>query len=99
MPRLRFSAEAARQLAALKKDAAQRKRAKAVRAALGKLETDLRYPGLATHKFRSQPCPHGGQLFEAYAENRTPAAYRIFWCYQPEPARDEILIVAITQHP
>jgi hypothetical protein len=63
------------------------------------MEVNLRHPGLQTHEFHSVPCPHGGKLFEAYAENRTPAAYRIFWCFVPPPARDTILVVAITPHP
>jgi hypothetical protein len=40
-------------------------------------------------------CPHNAKLFEAYAEDRTAAAYRIFWCYE----RDQMGIVAITEHP
>jgi len=41
--------------------------------------------------------PAGEEVFEAYAENRTPAAYRIFWYYGPEA--DQITIVAINPHP
>jgi hypothetical protein len=98
VPRLLFSEEAKNQLAALATDKGLRKRLKAVRAALGKMEVNLKYPGLNTHKFKTQPCPHGDQLWEAYAENKTPAAYRIFWCYDPNE-RDQIVIVAITEHP
>ncbi|MCC2667186.1 MAG: hypothetical protein K0R24_1679 [Gammaproteobacteria bacterium] len=36
-------------------------------------------------------------IFEAYAENNTPAAYRIFWHYGPE--KKDITIIAITSHP
>ncbi len=98
MPKLRFSQEAADQLAALEADKGQQKRHRAVRATLGKMEQNLRHPGLQTHEFHSQPCPHGGKLFEAYAQNRTPGAFRIFWCYDPK-VRDQIWIVAITPHP
>jgi hypothetical protein len=34
---------------------------------------------------------------EAYVENKTPAAFRVFWCYGPN--RDELTILAITPHP
>ncbi|HTW07259.1 MAG TPA: hypothetical protein VME46_07105, partial [Acidimicrobiales bacterium] len=95
MPHLRFSPKAAAQLAALDNDKGLAKRGKAVRRALAKLEVNLRHPSLNTHEFHSVPCPHGGKLFEAYAENNTPAAYRIFWCYDPDQ-KDTVLIVAIT---
>ena len=37
------------------------------------------------------------KVFEAYAQHRTPGAYRVFWCYGPGPG--EITILAITPHP
>lgn len=40
---------------------------------------------------------HGEEIFEAYAENHTPTAYRIFWHYGP--GSQIITIVAITPHP
>jgi len=36
-------------------------------------------------------------VFEAYAESKTPAAYRIFW--YDGPGKNEITIIAITPHP
>jgi hypothetical protein len=41
--------------------------------------------------------PNGEEVFEAYAENNTPGAYRIFWVYGP--GKDVITILAITAHP
>lgn len=63
------------------------------------LAENPRHPGLQTHEFRSLPHPFvpGEKVFEAYAQNRTPGAYRIFWCYGP--AAGEITILAITPHP
>jgi hypothetical protein len=60
---------------------------------------DPRHPGLQTHEYSSIPHPfeRNGKVFEAYAQNQTPGAYRIFWCYGP--AKDEITIIAITPHP
>ncbi|MHB1843737.1 MAG: hypothetical protein ACYCWW_02740 [Deltaproteobacteria bacterium] len=99
MPKLVFSEAAVGQLRELEADNGLARRLKAVRSALGKREVNFRHPGLATHEFHSQRCPHGGKLYEAYAENKTPAAYRIFWCYLPPPAKDTVLVVAITPHP
>ncbi|HEY9828398.1 MAG TPA: hypothetical protein V6D19_23400 [Stenomitos sp.] len=64
---------------------------------LGLMETNLRHPGLKTHKYESLKGPKDEEVFEAYVENRTPGAYRVFWCYGPESA--QITILAITPHP
>lgn len=58
-----------------------------------------RHPGLQTHEFRSLEHPHekDGKVFEAYVQNRTPGAYRLFWCYGPE--RGDLTIIAITPRP
>lgn len=56
-----------------------------------------RHPGLQTHEFTSLKGPRGEKVFEAYAEQNTPAAYRVFWYYGPE--RKQITIIAITSHP
>jgi hypothetical protein len=42
-------------------------------------------------------------MFEAYAQNNTPGAYRIFWHYGPDEASGKkripiITIIAITRH-
>lgn len=97
MSRLKFTSEASAALTALEEDKGLEKRLKAVRKALGYLETNPRHTGLNTHEFSSLRGANGEKLFEAYAENRTPAAYRIFWHYGP--GKDVITIVAITPHP
>src|ERR1700691_2132404 len=58
-----------------------------------------RHPGLSTHEFHSiaNPFDSAAKVFEAYAQNRTPGAYRVFWCYGP--ARNQITLIAITPHP
>ncbi len=58
-----------------------------------------KHPGLATHEYHSLANPYDrkGKVFEAYAQNDTPGAYRVFWCYGPD--RRQITIVAITPHP
>lgn len=94
---LLFTERASSQLDALESDDGLAKRLKAVRKALGILETNPRHPGLNTHKFVSIKGPGGEEVFEAYAENKTPAAWRIFWMYGP--GRNKITILAITPHP
>ncbi len=63
------------------------------------LSSNPRHPGLQTHEFLSLANPFDpvGKVFEAYAQNRTPGAYRVFWCYGP--GQREITIIAITPHP
>ena len=54
---------------------------------------------LHTHEYDSiaHPFSKDGKVFEAYVQNRTPGAYRIFWCYGP--STEQITIIAITSHP
>jgi hypothetical protein len=94
---LLFTDEANANLVLLEKDAGLHKRLKAVRKALAYLQNDPKHPGLNTHKFSSLVGPNGEDVFEAYAENKTPAAYRIFWFYRPD--KKHITVIAITPHP
>ena len=68
---------------------------KAVRKTLALMEIDLRHPSLQTHEFSSLAGENGEKVFESYAQNRTPGAYRIFWHYGP--AKRQITIVAIVK--
>lgn len=63
------------------------------------LAENPRQAGPQTHEFRSldEPFAPGDKFFEAYAQDKTPGAYRVFWCY--EPAAGEITILAISPHP
>jgi len=94
---LLFTATAAEQIERLSRDRRLDKRLKAVRKTLGLLETNPRHPGLQSHKFQSLSGPGGEGVYEVYAEQGTPAAYRVFWCYGP--GRSQITIIAITSHP
>lgn len=89
--------QAHQDLKELEEDAALFKRFKSLRKALAYLETNPKHPSLNTHKFSALRGPNGEDVFEAYAENNTPAAYRIFWCYGPQ--KQEMTILAITAHP
>ena len=66
---------------------------------LGFLQTNPRHPSLQTHVFHSLDHPYHPheKVFEAYVQQHTPAAYRLFWCYGPQ--RGQITIIAVTPHP
>jgi hypothetical protein len=63
------------------------------------LATNPRHPGLQTHPYHSLAYPYGEhqKVFEAYVQNKSPGAYRVFWCYGPRTG--QITILAITPHP
>jgi len=97
MRQLIFTPQADSNLREIEKNPAQRGILKAVRKTLGLLEINLRHPSLQTHEFTSLKGPNGEKVFEAYAQQKTPGACRIFWYYGPE--RNQPTIVAITPHP
>jgi plasmid stabilization system protein ParE len=72
---------------------------KQVRKTLLLLADNPRHPGLQTHPYHSLGSPFDpkAKVFEAYAQHRTPGAYRVFWCYGP--GAGEITILAVTPHP
>ena len=96
---LNYSDEAKEDLKYLKKHPHLEKQYRAVTKALLRLSDDPKHPGLQTHEFTSIPHPYknGEKVFEAYAQKRTPGAYRAFWCYGPE--KGQFTILAITPHP
>jgi hypothetical protein len=102
---LRFKPRAVAELSALEADPAMSGVLKQVRKTLGYLETDLRSKSLQTHKFDSLSRIYNREIFEAYAQQKTPAAYRVFWHYGPDETDSLgsriaiITIVAITPHP
>jgi len=101
---LRFTPSAEAALRQLEGDADRAGLLAQVRKALGLLETDLRHPSLRTHEFQSLRGPNGEKVFEAYVQNRTPAAWRVFFVYGPDRIEKGrrvpvLTIVALTPHP
>jgi len=94
---LLLTAQATDDLKKLTLEKSMAKQLKAVRKTLAYLQANPRHPSLNTHKYTSIAGPQGEEIFEAYAENRTPAAFRIFWYYGP--GKKQITVVAITKHP
>jgi hypothetical protein len=92
-----FTPQADSDLREIEDDPSKKEILKAVRKTLGFMETNLKHPSLNTHEFTSLKGLNGEKVFEAYAQQKTPVAYRIFWYYGP--ARKQITIIAITPHP
>jgi hypothetical protein len=80
---LRFSTEAKNQLAELGLSTSTKGIHKQVNRALGHLQSDPTHPSLNTHEFTSLSTKDR-KVFEAYAQNNTPGAYRILWYYGPD---------------
>ena len=96
MVAVRWTDHAWRQLGQLRRTQGQQRRCKAVLKAIGLLVAD---PGsnLQVHEFTSLRGPDGEKVFEAYAEQATPATYRVFW-YKGAP-KGQVTVIAITPHP
>lgn len=101
---LRFTVSARASVRELEANPKQAGLLKQLRKVLGLLETDLRHPSLQTHKFRSLAGPNGEEVFEAYVQNQTPGAYRVFFCYGPDRIEGKrrvpvLTVIAVTPHP
>jgi hypothetical protein len=96
---LRFTKAASEQLKVLGGNASKTGLVKQIKKTLSFLQTNPRHSSLNTHPYDSIEHPFNPKekVFEAYAQNNTPSAYRVFWCYGPE--KKQITIIAITPHP
>jgi hypothetical protein len=99
-----FTTEAEATLARLRKSPAQAGLYKQVLKTLGLMETNLRHPSLNTHEYSSLKGKAGEKVYEAYAQNNTPGAYRVFFQYGPDViSKDKrvpiLTILFIVPHP
>jgi hypothetical protein len=92
-----WTAEASQAYNLLNNDTSRKKHLKAVIKTIKFLSIDPRHNSLQTHEFTSLKGPDGEKVFEAYAQQGTPAAYRVFWYYGP--SKGAITIITITPHP
>jgi len=94
-----FTASAQRELERLERIPRYEGLVKQVKKSLGYLQHNPKHPSLQTHPYTSIENPYNPKekVFEAYAQNKTPSAYRIFWCYGPN--KGQLTIIAITPHP
>ena len=93
---IKFTVTAKETLRRLEKNSAHSGLVKQIKKSLGYLQADPKHPSLKTHPYEAIPNPFSSKekVFEAYAQNNTPGAYRIFWCYGPD--KKQITIIAIT---
>jgi len=94
---IELSEIAREQITKLVGDPSKKVVAKAVIKSLGLMCTNIKHPSLNTHKYDEMRGPGGETVFESYAQNKTPGAYRIFWFYGP--GKSTITVLAITPHP
>ena len=94
---LQWTDEAKATYKLLKDNPSEKARYRAVKKTLKLLAGNPRHPSLQTHPFLSLNGPNGEKVFEAYAQQKTSAAYRVFWYYGP--SKGEMTIFAITPHP
>ena len=75
------------------------KKWKKVNKALKFLETNPHHPGLHAHKWPNLKgkAPDGGDYWNAYVENDTPSAWRIFF-YYPRDDPGAIYVTTIEPH-
>ena len=94
-----FTASARQELTRLERTPRHEGLVKQVKKSLGFLQHNPKHPSLHTHQYASIEHPYHlkEKVFEAYAQNNTPSAYRIFWCYGP--LKRQLTILAITPHP
>ncbi len=99
MFQLCFTKTADNQLKSLEQNPSKKRLVKQIKKSLGFLQINPKHPSLNTHSYDSieHPLNPHEKVFEAYAQNNAPSAYRIFWCYGPK--KKQITIIAITPHP
>lgn len=95
--KFKFTAKAIEHLERLKNDPSKKIILKAVLKTLAYMEVNLRHPSLNTHEYYTLKGPGGEKVYEVYAQQKTPGAYRIFWHYGP--GKNVISILAIIPHP
>lgn len=62
-----------------------------------KMKFELVFTELHTYKYDAMQGPNGEDVFESYAQNKTPGAYRIFWHYGPD--KRKLTILEVCPHP
>jgi len=92
------------QLRSISMDSSTKGLHKQVLKTLALLELNTRHPGLHAHEFQSLAGVNGERVWEAYAQNDTPGAFRVFFHYGPDEVANRkrlavLTIVAITAHP
>ena len=69
---------------------------KQIKKALRNLDENPNHPGLKSHPMKNLDAVYGTKIFSSYAQNNTPQAHRILWCYGPKTK--QITILAVIPH-
>ena len=93
---LLYTPEAFEQYESLETNPSKEGTFKQVKKALEYLSINPKHKSLQTHKHYLKSLECGIEVFEAYAQNNTPGAYRIFFSYF---GKSKITIISITPHP
>jgi len=56
-----------------------------------------RHPSLQTHEIDELTNRYGFKVFQAYLQNNTPSAGRVFWAYGPD--KGDITVMGVEPHP
>lgn len=94
---LNFTESATDVLKNLKNNSSLQIQYKAVVKTLKYLKNNPKHPGLQTYPYHSLKGPNGEKIFEAYAQQNTPGAFRVFFFYGSN--KGEIIITSIVKHP
>lgn len=102
--KLVFTVEAASNLEKIKKNRSKPSLYSQVLKTLSFLEINPKHPSLKTHEYTSIQGKNGEKIWEAYVQNKTPGAYRVFFhygvdLYEGKRRIPVITIVAITPDP
>ena len=90
-----FTPQAAERYFELENNRAKHGIFKQLKKALDYLKENPRHPSLNTHKYEELSKHYGKEIFEAYVQQNTPSAYRIFFYYS---GKGQITIIAITPY-
>lgn len=102
---IRFTKEADEQLTHIENTPHLIGTLKQVRKALGLLQINPRVKSLQTHEYSAFSRTYKRKVLEAYAQQNTPGAYRLFWYYGDDETDENgnkvpiITIIAIVPHP
>jgi len=65
--------------------------------AIAQLRENPKHPGLRSHEIEPLTRRYGQKVFQAYLENNTPGAGRLYWVYGPEDG--QITVIGLEPHP
>lgn len=94
---LRWTDKARDTFHSLKSNPSDKTRYNAVKKTIKTLAQNPFHNSLHSHRYMTLKEPKGEKVFESYAQQKTPAAYRVFWYYGS--TKNTIIILAITPHP